>query len=82
MAAPKTATVNGTGTGDGRAEDHVEQARCRPKPRSRRRSRSYRRRRRKPDHGQPKLSAAESRRINGRKSKGPITEAGKRARAY
>jgi hypothetical protein len=82
MAAPETAPVDGRSDGAGRHEDRAEQSRCRPKPRSRRRARRYSRRRRKPDDGQPKLSAAESRRINGRKSKGPITEAGKARSRY
>jgi hypothetical protein len=82
MAAPKTAPVDGRTDGDGRHDDHAEQARRRSKSRSRLRSRSDSRRRRKPDHAQPKLSAAESRRINGRKSKGPITEAGKARSRY
>jgi hypothetical protein len=80
MAAPKTASVDDSCNDDGRHVNKGQQSRRRAKIKLRRRSPS--RRRSKPNDAQPRLSAAESSRVNGRKSNGPSTEAAKARSRY
>jgi hypothetical protein len=75
MAAPKTASVNGTRKGHPKSKKSPRKA----KPKAKRRSRS---RSDTATATQPRPSAAETSRINGSKSRGPTSEAGKARARY
>jgi hypothetical protein len=69
MAVPETAIANGDGTHE------AEKAARKPERRRKRRSRNTTRSR--SNNAEPRLSAAEASRLNGSKSRGPTSEAGK-----
>ncbi len=79
MASRKNASVNGTG------EDHQRPAQTARKSKTKSKSKSKRSSRapgNTTSSTEPRLSAAERSRQNGRKSKGPRTEAGKERVRY
>ncbi len=83
MKSSKTASVNGTG--DDRQGPAQTTRKSKTKSRSNSKSKSKRRSRAprsRTSSTEPRLSAAESSRINGRKSKGPGTEAAKARSRY
>jgi hypothetical protein len=79
MASRKTAGVNGTGADHRRPEQITRKSKTKFKSKSKRGSRAPRS---KTSSTEPRLSAAESSRINGRKSRGPKSEAAKARSRY